>query len=621
VRVGVIVAALLIASAGGLAPSQTAAPQELAQEPTFRTGVNLVRVDVTVTGRNGVPLTDLAPEDFDIREDGITQPIQTFQFIQLTGETAPGDDTSLEIRSDEHAAAEAARDDVRLLVIFLDDYHLPNDPLENVRIRRMLRDFVTAEIRQTDLVAVMNPLTPMSDLKLTRSTKVVLDRIQSFQGRGCCGGAIIPPRSIVEEGQMRLGDLDRLRVRAEVSLSALESLVVHLGGLSEQRKSVLFVSQGPPIMADNLSLQDRLNDVIAAANTANVTIHTLDARQLNQERFASAANGMLTSSTGGRELTQRNDFTAGLHDVMEDASAYYLIGYAPERDPADGRFHRIDVRLRQKGLRVLARKGYWAPKADELNPPMTIAAPPPEIVRALDPLSRDKEPRVVADWIGIGPVVDGHARLTVALQPVGATVAAVDVVIDAGGLFPSLGVRGTVPGLPGEPGTVPVAGAVPARYVGGVWLAEATVPSGTVTVKVALRDEANEVLDRWTRVVQVPSRGEAAARVGTPLVLRRSGPADASAPPTWVLDRRFRRTDRVFVRLPVSADGTSPVVTAELLNRTGQSLLRLLVKQLAGSPEVTLPLTSLAQSQYLLRFTASFGADEATAMVPFVVVP
>jgi hypothetical protein len=53
----------------------------------------------------------------------------------------------------------------------LDDYHLPNDPLENVRIRRMLRDFVNAEIRQTDLVAVMNPLTPMSDLKLTRSKR------------------------------------------------------------------------------------------------------------------------------------------------------------------------------------------------------------------------------------------------------------------------------------------------------------------------------------------------------------------------------------------------------------------------------------------------------------------
>jgi len=438
---------------------------------------------------------------------------------------------------------------------------------------------------------------------------VILDRIQAFQGRGCCGGAILPPRSIVEEGQMRLGDVDRLRVRAEVSLSALESLVVHLGGLSEQRKSVLFVSEGPPLMVDNLSLQDRLNNVVAAANTANVTIHTLDARQLNQARFASAANGMLTSSTGGRELSQRNDFTSGLHDVMEDASAYYLIGYAPERDPADGRFHKIDVRVRQKGLRVLARKGYWAPKADELNPPMTVAAPPPEIVRALDPLSRDKEPRVVADWIGIGPVVDGHARLTVACQPVAsrskvATVAAVEVSVEQGGQSPSSGVRGTVP-----PAT------------GGVWLAEATVTSGAVTVKVVLRDQANEVIDRWTRVVHVPSGSEVAARVGTPQVLRRGDRNASGGTETWMLDRRFRRTDRVFVRLPVSTTSVSPVVTAELLNRIGQSLLRLAVTQPAGVPEVTLPLTSLAQSAYVLRFTASFGPDETTAMVPFALVP
>jgi VWFA-related protein len=368
VRVGVIVAAVLIASAGGPAPAQTGTPQDPARGLTFRTGVNLVRVDVTVTGRNGVPLTDLAPEDFDIREDGITQPIQTFQFIQLTGETAPGDDTSLEIRSDDHAAAEAARDDVRLLVIFLDDYHLPNDPLENVRIRRMLRDFVNAEIRPTDLVAVMNPLTPMSDLKLTRSMQVILDRIQSFQGRGCCGGAIIPPRSIVEEGQMRLNDLDRLRVRAEVSCPhSIRSCAP--GGLSEQRKWVLFVSEGPPLMVDNLSIQDRLNNVIAAANTANVTIHTLDARQLNQERFASAANGMLTSSTGGRELTQRNDFTAGLHEVMEDASAHRSATHLTRSRrwpvPQDRRARPAERPARAGAQGLLGAEGRRAQSADD----------------------------------------------------------------------------------------------------------------------------------------------------------------------------------------------------------------------------------------------------------------
>ena len=607
-----LVAASVLLGAASLVFAQGSGQESNAQQPTFRTGVNLVRVDVTVTGKDGAPLTDLAPEDFDVREDGISQPIQTFQFIQLTGEPAPGDDTSLEIRSAEHAEAEAARDDVRLLVIFIDDYHLPNDPLENVRIRRLLRDFVRAEIRPTDLVAVMNPLTPMSDLKLTRSMQVILDRIESFQGRGCCDGAILPPRSIVEEGQMRLGDLDRLRVRAEVSLSALESLVVHLGGLSEQRKSVLFVSEGPPLMVDNLSLQDRLNDVIAAANTANVTIHTMDARQLNQRRFESPANGMLTTSTGGRELSQRNDFTSGLHDVMEDASAYYLIGYAPERDAADGLFHKIDVRVRQKGLRVLARKGYWAPKPDELNPSMTVAAPPPEIVRALEPLIRNTEPRVVDDWIGVGPVIDGHARVSVACQsmasrPKDKSVAAVEVSIE---------------GAPAVRPSSETGGTVPAEETNGVWLAEATVPPGTVTVKVVLRDQANEVLDRWTRVVQVPLESDAASRLGTPIVFRRTGPASQGNSATaWLLDRRFRRTDRIFVRFPVATPVANAAVTAELLNRTGQSLLRLPVTQASGSPEVSLPLTSLAQSQYILRFSAAFGADETTTMVPFVVVP
>jgi hypothetical protein len=154
-----------------------------------------------------------------------------------------------------------------------------------------------------------------------------------------------------------------------------------------------------------------------------------------------------------------------------------------------------------------------------------------------------------------------------------------------------------------------------------VWLAEATVPSGAVTVKVALRDEANEILDRWTRIVQVPSSNEVAARVGTPLVLRRGDRNASGGTETWMLDRRFRRTDRVFVRLPVSTTSGSPVVTAELLNRIGQSLLRLAVTQPAGVPEVTLPLTSLAQSAYVLRFTASFGQEETTAMVPFALVP
>ena len=96
------------------------APQE--QRPIFRGGANVVRVDVTVTNRRGEPATDLTRDDFFVTEDGAPQTIDSFELVHVTGE--PTDDRSLEIRSSSQVAAEAARDDVRLFLIFWDEYHI-----------------------------------------------------------------------------------------------------------------------------------------------------------------------------------------------------------------------------------------------------------------------------------------------------------------------------------------------------------------------------------------------------------------------------------------------------------------------------------------------------------------
>ena len=73
--------------------------------------------------RKGEPVTDLTKDDFEVREDGIPQTIDTIKLIEANGE-APDDDTSLPIRSPQHAAVEAARDDIRVFVIFWDEYHI-----------------------------------------------------------------------------------------------------------------------------------------------------------------------------------------------------------------------------------------------------------------------------------------------------------------------------------------------------------------------------------------------------------------------------------------------------------------------------------------------------------------
>src|SRR5262245_5035195 len=55
------------------------------QGPTFPAEVELVTVDVVVTDKKGVPVTDLGREDFVLSEDGAVQTISSYEAIQITG--------------------------------------------------------------------------------------------------------------------------------------------------------------------------------------------------------------------------------------------------------------------------------------------------------------------------------------------------------------------------------------------------------------------------------------------------------------------------------------------------------------------------------------------------------
>src|SRR5690349_17989876 len=106
-------------------PAQTppAADKDQQPTPTFRTGINYVRVDAIVTDKKGDMVLDLKQDDFDVTEDNKPQTIDSFKLIQVTGKPAEGE-TPREIRSEYVLETEAQRDDVRLFVIFLDDYHV-----------------------------------------------------------------------------------------------------------------------------------------------------------------------------------------------------------------------------------------------------------------------------------------------------------------------------------------------------------------------------------------------------------------------------------------------------------------------------------------------------------------
>ena len=234
--------------AGGQPPSEPGGTQQTPAGESvelqggvtvFRSGINYVRVDAFVTDEDGNPVFDLTRDDFEVYEDGVLQTVDSFQVVQvdptpqLSGEPLTGVGVT---RSDQQLAA--SRPDVRVFVIFLDDYHVREG--NSVRAGRMLVDFIENDLIPTDLVGVMYPLMPVSEVLLTRNHEAVINAIRQFRGvkydyevRNLYESRYnMYPTEIVE------------RVRNEVSLSALRGLMTMLGGLREGRKSVLLVSEG-----------------------------------------------------------------------------------------------------------------------------------------------------------------------------------------------------------------------------------------------------------------------------------------------------------------------------------------------------------------------------------------
>ena len=151
------------------------------------------------------------------------------------------------------------------------------------------------------------------------------------------------------------------------------------------------------------------------------------------------------------------------------------------------------------------------------------------------------------------------------------------------------------------------------------------VPPGRVELKMVVEGARGQVLDTSGRDVTAPDFNTVTMSFGTPRVFRvRTLPelqalkAKPDAVPTT--EREFSRTDRLYIRVDAYAPGgITPPVTARLLNRAGQSMSDLPVRQAPGSPsELELALSPLAAGEYLIELNAkSEGGSTAQELIAF----
>jgi VWFA-related protein len=185
------------------------------------------------------------------------------------------------------------------------------------------------------------------------------------------------------------------RSRTVGTLHALEFIANHLARVPG-RKSLIWVSGGFPLMIgfdsvaawhDPARLQETFGDevdrTVRALNNADLAIYPVDARGLMVDHaFDASRRGSanprrmsipkappgsknqdtmneLASRTGGRAFYNTNDITKAVATAVSDARVTYTIGYYPADEKFDGKFHKVDVHVKQGGMKLRYRKGYF----------------------------------------------------------------------------------------------------------------------------------------------------------------------------------------------------------------------------------------------------------------------
>jgi VWFA-related protein len=380
------------ATLAGQVPTQTPRPSQY----TFRALSELVLVNVTVRDRKGNLVRGLTANDFTVLEDGKTQRIASFdventeialptgvqQAKVLTAENTPG--TSVP------QVDKSAVKDRRLVVLFFDLSSM--QPEEVDRAVKAAEDYVNKQMASADLVAVASlDSSLLVNQDFTSDHALLLKAVDSFSsnsGQGYEEGSTGTTEGTPDTSQPFTPDDTEYNIfNTDRRLEALRALAESMAQV-DQKKSIIYFASG--MDRTGVENQSELRATINSAVRSNVSIYTLDTRGLQAMvpggeaqqaslRGTSPYSGKstlnqynsnfttqetlvtLAGDTGGRAFLDSNDFSQVFRRVQEDTSNYYLLGYRSSNPVRDGRFRRLTLRINRPDLKLVYRRGYYAP--------------------------------------------------------------------------------------------------------------------------------------------------------------------------------------------------------------------------------------------------------------------
>lgn len=373
--------------------------------------VRVINLEVVVTDKQGLPVTALGPQDFELKVDGKAVPIQYFTEVR-GGDAIEGPSEGPDIPGIPQLAPGTPVGTSYL--VFIDEFFsLERD--RNHVIEKISQDLallrpedrmavVAYDGRKLDMLSSWSQSVPELERVLRRATTRKtwgLQRIadeRRFSDTRRLDRVPSGPRGFIDSTQMRL-DVDE-RNFAETLEEQVKNVVsastAALRGFANPpgRKVLLLLSGGWPydvvdyivndynrtVIESQIDRGDELFEpLISTANQLGYTIYGIDMPGLGGESAANAEYAAGSNFGDRKQLFQReNNVQYSLESVStetggdallngerdralsaaaSDTRSYYWIGFSPPWDGSDAN-HKVTVDTRVDGLRVRSRSGY-----------------------------------------------------------------------------------------------------------------------------------------------------------------------------------------------------------------------------------------------------------------------
>ncbi|HEV2426576.1 MAG TPA: VWA domain-containing protein [Terriglobia bacterium] len=320
---------LVCAAAGGAQtsapPANPEAPKPNAVAPqstqNIRVQVNLVNVLFTVTDKKGRNVPNLGKDDFRVLEGGQPQTISFFsKETDLPLRIGVLIDTSNSVSERLHFEEEAAV------------------------------DFLSEAIR------------PGKDMAFVVGFDVEPQLVQDYTDDvEKLSNAI---RGLAAGGTTSL--YDALYYACQQKMLNLSDNNANSG--SYLRRVLIVVSDGKDTNSahsrdEALEMAERSEAIIYAISTNNSGTNTGGSGEPNGYSSGDKILKYLAGETGGRTFFpfEASDLESNFRQIAAELRSQYSLAYTPINNKRDGTFRRISVETTEKGLRVRAKAGYFAP--------------------------------------------------------------------------------------------------------------------------------------------------------------------------------------------------------------------------------------------------------------------